>query len=932
MDLPLVKDLADSTNEVLLSISSISLRKISNYFVVVDVESNPSKDDETLNAFRTNRKSPRDNSKRHYVSVPKRSAIFLNTKALHSITFRILDRTHPNGPPEQDSNTTASPLLLTANNTNDHATTENSHSKPGPNEANESSEKSPLALVVPAPQASLTITIRLLEMDSAATSVLPVAVARVHASHGQHAFKLMALREEQEGEPLVVGEGQLTLSIPESFLALDGAACVAARPVMARCLPLANMITLREMMEYEEMKHTSTTFKVVVCPHYLLNLEVPRQCFFSVKSTSALLNNKQSRASTPTTVYQSNHFQWQDSLYVNLTDKEVRAKEALFFCIVDYTQHTYLTKFILPVQDLIPGEQYTVEYAASSVDSVSLKIIFSLSLQKLKKCEEYFYKKNPTCHRFEIYLHGIHPKLSSESEKKERELPEHNLFTGSAIAILRIIHNDDLEDNLKELMEQGLPIQKFILGDKFELKPSRYKFSVASRILHGYPEWSKNFEFNLMHSPDCAQWILLIGFYEMRMDRNQHYAVTFVGHSSIPLQRYMDAHGKGSTLIQEEFHLARKCDAKLNASGDGASNTSSEAALTDSCSLGRGESFEVALSLRHWTGKSYSDALSLNEEDLALDRRGGDRDTVSDVRKTSSSDVVALTTERSFHRRMPSEDRMGGSAGRVPLLRDYDKSKDPPSSADLRQQELQRLKFIAPISLGSPTQSLAAADSTSTSASSSTGHASTVTNGITLSASTSVTASNGSEESTNSSVSTTPVKKSASRGTVEPTTSLARLQGWEALQQGANQGLSIITGTDEYSILSELNSSLTDKVLFDKVCSLIRRNKEQQIQQQQHIPPSPLGSPFSLVDPSKHLKEIHEKLATLNSQLHTLSAEGVSRYRSTENHLDNVTCLLCNLEDKLAQSGAHGSSECSTDDNEDDERERMRHLNYVKDS
>jgi hypothetical protein len=45
---------------------------------------------------------------------------------------------------------------------------------------------------------------------------------------------------------------------------------------------------------------------------------------------------------------------------------------------------------------------------------------------------------------------------------------------------------------------QGLPIQKLILGDKFELQPARSKFSVASRVPYGYPEWSKNFEFNVL--------------------------------------------------------------------------------------------------------------------------------------------------------------------------------------------------------------------------------------------------------------------------------------------------------------------------------------------------------------------------------------------------------------------------------------------------
>jgi hypothetical protein len=40
----------------------------------------------------------------------------------------------------------------------------------------------------------------------------------------------------------------------------------------------------------------------------------------------------------------------------------------------------------------------------------------------------------------------------------------------------------------------------------------------------------------------------------MRMDRNEKYTTTFVGHSGIPLQPYLDElqQGKASALIQQE--------------------------------------------------------------------------------------------------------------------------------------------------------------------------------------------------------------------------------------------------------------------------------------------------------------------------------------------------------------------------------------------
>jgi hypothetical protein len=90
---------------------------------------------------------------------------------------------------------------------------------------------------------------------------------------------------------------------------------------------------------------------------------------------------------------------------------------------------------------------------------------------------------------------------------------------------------------------------------------------------------------------------------------------------------------------------------------------------TSTESSGRSERFEVALSLRHWTGRSYGEVLAAREEGLlALDRRMGDTMAgANDMRKTSSSDLIALSPvpERSFHRRLPSEDRLNGS-GRVP--------------------------------------------------------------------------------------------------------------------------------------------------------------------------------------------------------------------------------------------------------------------------
>jgi hypothetical protein len=45
------------------------------------------------------------------------------------------------------------------------------------------------------------------------------------------------------------------------------------------------------------------TFKFVIIPHFLLNLDTPRHCFLSVKPLSSLFHNRSSRSCTPTTVF-----------------------------------------------------------------------------------------------------------------------------------------------------------------------------------------------------------------------------------------------------------------------------------------------------------------------------------------------------------------------------------------------------------------------------------------------------------------------------------------------------------------------------------------------------------------------------------------------------------------------------------------------------
>jgi hypothetical protein len=93
-----------------------------------------------------------------------------------------------------------------------------------------------------------TLVIRLLEMNSSATCVLPVAVARVQAIAGTHAFQLMALREEADGEPAVFGEGHLSIAIPQSLLRLDGSTCLGGFGRLARIVPLAYMTPLKQMV------------------------------------------------------------------------------------------------------------------------------------------------------------------------------------------------------------------------------------------------------------------------------------------------------------------------------------------------------------------------------------------------------------------------------------------------------------------------------------------------------------------------------------------------------------------------------------------------------------------------------------------------------------------------------------------------------------
>lgn len=374
------------------------------------------------------------------------------------------------------------------------------------------------------------------------------------------------------------------------------------------------------------------TFKFVIIPHFLLNLDTPRQCFLSVKPLSALLNNRPSRSCTPTTVFPTNNIQWQDPLYITMDLKQLEAEKHLFFAVIDHTSHLYLMKFALPIQDIRPGEQYDIEYHSkfTTVDSPlrsSTKLIFSLSLLRTRQMEDIFYDKHPQCHKFEIFLLRWIPKSADDP-------PMASYFTGSAIAVLHFIKQEDYESVLEEMME-GIPLQQNFAGLSHDnLKPGCPKLAKSTFLNNGlYPEWNKAFEFNIMEDKTSKtkldNWMLLLSFYDLALPRLKESKVTFVGHAVISVAPYLTRpSGKGipskepSHFITAQVHLHGP---PRDASGS--STPSSPSAEKDQSSPNPGRpkgrpalvssdpskqkdaktgSFEVVLNLRHWTGKSYA--------------------------------------------------------------------------------------------------------------------------------------------------------------------------------------------------------------------------------------------------------------------------------------------------------------------------------------
>lgn len=312
----------------------------------------------------------------------------------------------------------------------------------------------------------------------------------------------------------------------------------------------------------------------------IYNLPTATRTFLTLKTTEDVKQNRRARSGTPTTPSTCN-YSWSDALVVNVVRNSSNPKQqgrdrsgsnlvlasstaddlaagttsrtslnssgangssvnvgslgnnpnrvGLFLSLVDYLTKTHIAKCVIPVETILPGEQYNF---AIVINNEGTCLYVSLSLEPNLSFQTNLFTRHPELCSLEVLLHGV-----QRIRPPSIDLPD-PFPSNSYLAVLHF--ESDLRKYIKSITTDPpkLPCQQIRLDNPqaFDtLIPSAYRISPPSAPSL-YPQWNCLFELTQavgdVFAPNA---VLIVEVFEMNVPRESQGSIDFIAWTSIPL-------------------------------------------------------------------------------------------------------------------------------------------------------------------------------------------------------------------------------------------------------------------------------------------------------------------------------------------------------------------------------------------------------------
>lgn len=353
----------------------------------------------------------------------------------------------------------------------------------------------------------------------------------------------------------------------------------------------------------------------------IYNLPYPMRTFLTLKTTEDVKQNRRARSGTPTTPSTCN-YTWSDALVVNLVRSTISTKQGrdrsgsnlilassvseatananagstsitptragLFLSLVDYLTKTHIAKCVIPVEAILPGEQYNF---AIVINNEGTCLYVSLSLEPSLQFQTNLFQRHPDLCSLEVLLHGVQ-RIRPPSVDLPDPFP-----SNSYLAVLHF--ESDLRKYIKSIATDPpkLPCQQIRLDNPSafdSLIPSAYRISPPSAPSL-YPQWNCLFELTQslgdVFAPNA---VLIVEVFEMNVPRDSQGSVDFIAWTSIPLAELAQPGIRDGTIARHTSLL------HMNAPFMGVVEEPCE--MASDCAP---HEFSMLIEMRRWSSRYY---------------------------------------------------------------------------------------------------------------------------------------------------------------------------------------------------------------------------------------------------------------------------------------------------------------------------------------
>lgn len=260
----------------------------------------------------------------------------------------------------------------------------------------------------------------------------------------------------------------------------------------------------------------------------------------------------------------------------------------LFLSLVDYLTKTHIAKCVIPVEAVLPGEQYNFAIVLNH-DGACMYV--SLSLEPSLSFQTNLFTRHPDLCSLEVLIHGV-----VRIQPPSAELPDPFPST-SYLAVLHF--ESDLRKYIKSISTESpkLPCQQIRLDNPsaFEnLIPSAYRISPPSAPSL-YPQWNCLFELTQSIADVFApNAVLIVEVFEINVPSDSHGSIDFIAWTSIPLTELAQPSIRDGTVARHTSIL------HMNAPYMGVAEEACE--MHSECAP---HEFSLLIEMRRWSSRYF---------------------------------------------------------------------------------------------------------------------------------------------------------------------------------------------------------------------------------------------------------------------------------------------------------------------------------------